>query len=183
MSVVKDNYFAALCTQDKNFAICGKIKFSKRMPQKQEQLRVLRNPLDVRAFFISKHFISERGLLRFQMSHPGQSGWPKILTITIAVGGFNSNWSGKNIYPFFSSQTMSSLEKAVKDWIEFFLLFIKYCTLSVIPNPLKIPNLWIWRATSCLTMNLVELTFPLLAVLFDYWLVLLLSYHFLVRLT
>ena len=126
MSVVKDNYFAALCTQDKNFAICGKIKFSKRMPQKQEQLRVLRNPLDVTAFFISKHFISrERRLLRFQMSHPGQSGWPKILTITIAVGGFNSNWSGKNIYPFFSSQTMSSLEKAVKDWIEFFFTLHK----------------------------------------------------------
>ena len=155
------------------------------MPQKQEQVRVLRNPLDVTAFFISKHFISgERRLLRFQMSHPGQSGWPKILTITIAVGGFNSNWSGKNIYPFFSSQTMSSLEKAVKDWIEIFFTLHKILYfIGDTKSTIKIPNLWIWRATSCLTMNLVELTFPLLAVLFDYWLVLLLSYHFLVRLT
>ena len=91
MSVVKDNYFAALCTQDKNFAICGKIKFSKRMPQKHEQLGVLRNPLDVRAFFISKHFISERGLLRFQMSHPGQCGWPQILTIALLEASAQSD--------------------------------------------------------------------------------------------
>ena len=153
------------------------------MPQMQEQLRVPRKSLDVTAFFISKHFISgERRLLRFQMSHPGQCGWPQILTIALLEASAQSDPA--KIFTLSSHRRPCLLlKKQLRTELNFFVLFIKNCTLSVIPNPLKIPNLWIWRATSCLTMNLVELTFPLLAVLFDYWLVLLLSYHFLVRLT
>ena len=125
MSVAKDHYFAALCMQDKNFAICGKLNFPKQMPQKQEQLRVLRNPLDVTAFFISKHFISgERRLLRFQMSHPGQCGWPQILTIVLLE--LSTRTDPAKIFTLSSHRRPCLLlKKQLRTELKFFLLFIK----------------------------------------------------------